>query len=53
MDDVIFENLGGTGNMEIHLDGNYLKKKVFPAVDIYKSGTRKGRRITIKRSKKN
>ncbi len=41
MDDVIFEEFKGTGNMEIHLDRKLVDKRVFPAVDIQKSGTRK------------
>jgi transcription termination factor Rho len=41
MDDVIFEEFKGTGNMEIHLDRKLMDKRVFPAVDISKSGTRK------------
>jgi transcription termination factor Rho len=41
MDDVIFEEFKGTGNMEIHLDRKLSDKRVFPAIDIQKSGTRK------------
>jgi transcription termination factor Rho len=41
MDDVIFEEFKGTGNMEIHLDRKLVDKRVFPAIDIHKSGTRK------------
>ena len=41
MDDVIFEEFKGTGNMEIHLDRRLMDKRVFPAIDIEKSGTRK------------
>lgn len=41
MDDVIFEEFKGTGNMELHLDRKLAEKRVFPAVDIYKSGTRR------------
>lgn len=41
MDDVIFEEFKGTGNMEIHLDRKLIDKRVFPAIDINKSGTRK------------
>jgi len=41
MDDVIFEEFKGTGNMEIHLDRKLMDKRVFPAIDISKSGTRK------------
>ena len=41
MDDVIFEEFKGTGNMEIHLDRRLAEKRIFPAIDIYKSGTRR------------
>ena len=41
MDDVIFEEFKGTGNMEIHLDRRMQERRIFPAIDIYKSGTRK------------
>ena len=41
MDDVIFEEFKGTGNMEIHLDRKLVDKRVFPTIDINKSGTRK------------
>ena len=41
MDDVIFEEFKGTGNMEIHLERKLVDKRVFPAIDIQKSGTRK------------
>ena len=41
MDEVIFEEIKGTGNMEIHLDRRLMDKRVFPAIDINKSGTRK------------
>ncbi len=41
MDDVIFEEFKGTGNMEVHLDRKLMDKRVFPAIDITKSGTRK------------
>jgi transcription termination factor Rho len=41
MDDVIFEEFKGTGNMEIHLDRKLADRRVFPAIDIQKSGTRK------------
>jgi transcription termination factor Rho len=41
MDDVIFEEFKGTGNMEIHLDRKLVDKRVYPAIDIQKSGTRK------------
>ncbi len=41
MDDVIFEEFKGTGNLEVHLDRKLSDKRVFPAIDINKSGTRK------------
>jgi len=41
MDEVIFEEFKGTGNMEIHLDRRLMDKRIFPAVDINRSGTRK------------
>ncbi len=41
MDDVIFEEFKGTGNMEVHLDRRLQEKRIFPAIDIAKSGTRK------------
>ena len=41
MDDVIFEEFKGTGNMEVHLDRGLSEKRIFPAIDINKSGTRR------------
>ena len=41
MDDVIFEEFKGTGNMEIHLDRKLSERRIFPAIDLAKSGTRK------------
>ncbi|RMG50681.1 MAG: transcription termination factor Rho [Acidobacteria bacterium] len=41
MDDVIFEEFKGTGNLEIHLDRELVDKRIFPAINILKSGTRK------------
>ena len=41
MDDVIFEEFKGTGNMELHLDRKLQERRIFPAIDINKSGTRK------------
>jgi transcription termination factor Rho len=41
MDDVIFEEFKGTGNLEIHLDRKLVDKRIFPSIDINKSGTRK------------
>lgn len=41
MDDVIYEEFKGTGNMELHLDRSLAERRIFPAIDILKSGTRK------------
>ncbi len=41
MDDVIYEEFKGTGNMEIHLDRRLAERRIFPAIDIHKSGTRR------------
>ena len=41
MDDVIFEEFKGTGNMELHLDKDLAQKRIFPSIDVYKSGTRR------------
>lgn len=41
MDDIIFEEFKGTGNMEIHLDRKLSEKRIFPAIDLNKSGTRR------------
>jgi transcription termination factor Rho len=41
MDDVIYEEFKGTGNMELHLDRKLSEKRVFPAIDITRSGTRR------------
>lgn len=41
MDDVIYEEFKGTGNMELHLDRNMANRRIFPAIDIVSSGTRK------------
>ncbi len=41
MDEVIFEEFKGTGNMEIHLDRKMVEKRIYPAIDLNKSGTRK------------
>ena len=41
MDEVIFEEFKGTGNMEIYLDRHLAEKRVFPAIDINRTGTRK------------
>ena len=41
MDDIIFEEFKGTGNMEVHLDRRLSERRIFPSIDIYKSGTRR------------
>lgn len=41
MDDMIYEEFKGIGNMEIHLSRKLSELRIFPAIDIYKSGTRK------------
>jgi len=46
MDDVIYEEFKGTGNSEIHLDRRIAEKRIYPAVNINRSGTRKEELIT-------
>ena len=41
MDEIIYEEFKGTGNMEIHLDRRLSEKRIFPAIDLAKSGTRR------------
>ena len=41
MDDIIYEEFKGTGNMELHLDRRLANRRIFPAIDILNSGTRK------------
>lgn len=48
MDDMIFEEFKGTGNMEVHLDRRLQERRIFPAIDVYKSGTRKEELILSK-----
>jgi transcription termination factor Rho len=48
MDDVIFEEFKGTGNMEVNLDRKLVDKRVFPAIDINKSGTRKEELLLVR-----
>ena len=48
MDEVIFEEFKGTGNMEIHLDRKLTDRRVFPSIDISKSGTRKEELLLVK-----
>lgn len=45
MDDVVFEEFKGTGNMELHLDGELASKRIFPAIHLPKSGTRNDDRL--------
>lgn len=49
MDDMIFEEFKGTGNMEIHLDRKLSEKRIFPAIDINKSGTRREEKLLTTR----
>lgn len=49
MDDVIYEEFKGTGNMELHLDRRLAEKRIYPAVDIYKSGTRRDELLLTKK----
>ena len=51
MDDVIFEEFKGTGNMELKLDRNLQEKRVFPAIDILKSGTRREEELLTERER--
>jgi transcription termination factor Rho len=46
MDDVIFEEFKGTGNSEVHLDRRIAEKRIFPAININRSGTRKEELLT-------
>jgi len=48
MDEVIFEEFKGTGNLEIHLDRKLTDRRVFPSIDIQKSGTRKEELLIVK-----
>lgn len=49
MDDVIFEEFKGTGNMEVHLDRKLSEKRVFPAIDMNRSGTRREEMLLTKK----
>ena len=49
MDDVIFEEFKGTGNMEVHLNRALSEKRIFPAIDINKSGTRREEKLLDKK----
>ena len=51
MDDVIFEEFKGTGNMELTLDRNISQKRIFPAIDIEKSGTRKDELLQLEKER--
>ena len=48
MDDVIYEEFKGTGNMELHLDRDISEKRVYPAININRSGTRREEKLTEK-----
>jgi transcription termination factor Rho len=48
MDDVIYEEFKGTGNMELHLDRKLAERRIFPAIDIRRSGTRKEEMLIAK-----
>ncbi|MEE9219369.1 MAG: transcription termination factor Rho, partial [Acidobacteriota bacterium] len=50
MDDVIFEEFKGTGNMEINLDRKLADRRIFPAIDIGRSGTRKEELLLSKKA---
>ena len=52
MDEVIFEEFKGTGNMEIHLDRKLVERRIFPSIDIWKSGTRKEELLTTEEEQK-
>ena len=51
MDDVVFEEFKGTGNMELVLDRRMAERRIFPAVDIIKSGTRREEKLFTKEGK--
>ena len=46
MDDVIYEEFKGTGNMELHLEREIAEKRIYPAININRSGTRKEELLT-------
>src|SRR5690606_11842244 len=48
MDDVIYEEFKGTGNMELHLDRRLAERRIFPAIDIRRSGTRREEKLMPK-----
>ena len=45
LDDVIYEEFKGTGNMEVHLDRKLAERRIYPAIDVLKSGTRRDERL--------
>ena len=53
MDDVIYEEFKGTGNLELHLDRRLAERRIFPAIDIRRSGTRREELLWRKRISKN
>ena len=48
MDDIIYEEFKGTGNMELHLDRKLAERRIFPAIDIRRSGTRREEMLLTK-----
>ncbi len=48
MDDIVYEEFKGTGNMELHLDRKLQERRVFPAIDMYRSGTRREEKLMSK-----
>jgi transcription termination factor Rho len=48
MDDIVYEEFKGTGNMEVHLDRKLQERRVFPAIDLYRSGTRREEALLTK-----
>ena len=46
MDEVIYEEFKGTGNMEIHLDRRIAEKRIYPAINVNRSGTRREEKLT-------
>ncbi len=48
MDDIVYEEFKGTGNMELHLDRKLQERRVFPAIDLYRSGTRREEELMTK-----
>ena len=53
MDEVIYEEFKGTGNQELHLSRKAAEKRVFPAIDFNRSGTRREENLRLKKNCKN